>query len=185
MATITSNNGPARSTFITVFAWLAIVGSGLMTFISLVQAAMLLLFFDGKPFRVHAWPGQEQLPTAVQFLVSHPQLFVAVFWSLAVLTLVAGIGLLKRKNWARWYFVGVLAFGILWQLGGLWIQHEMLSTFFSAMDHLPAAASHEFRGAETIMSVASVAFAIVACGVFGWLIARLCSHSIRAEFNAN
>ena len=185
MATVTSNNGPVRSTFITVLAWLAIVGSGFMTFISFVQAAMLLLFFDGKPFPVHAWPAQEKLPTAVQFFVSHPQFFIALFWSLAVLTLTAGIGLLKRKNWARWYFVGVLAFGILWQIGGLWIQHQMLSTFSSSVGQLPAAASDEFRGAETVMSVASLAFTVVVCGLFGWLIARLCSNSVRAEFNAS
>ena len=90
---------PTRSTFITVLAWLAIIGSGFAILVSLMQAAMYFLVFRDKLAAAQGhWPGLEQVPEPFQFFFSHPEVFLATFWSLTVLTFVAAIGLLWRKN---------------------------------------------------------------------------------------
>jgi hypothetical protein len=176
---------PSRSTFITVLAWLSIAGSGFVTFISLMQAAMFFLLFRDKfPIANREWPGHEQLPAFVQFLFSHPELFFATFWSLALLTLVASIGLLRRKNWARLYFIAVLALGCVWNLGGIWVQRQMLSTMPTSMRGAPAEFARNFELMGTIISIGTTIMAIAITILFVWLIKRLLSPAIRAEFDA-
>lgn len=174
-----------RSTFITVLAWLSIAGSGFMTFISLMQAAMFLLVFRDKfPIPNRGWPGQEQLPAFVQFIFSHPELFFVTFWLLAVLTLIASVGLLRRNNRARFYFIVVLALGCVWNLGGIWVQRQMLAVMPTSVRNTPTEFAHDFELAGTVISIGSTIMAIAITVLFVWLIKRLLSPAIRAEFNA-
>jgi Predicted membrane protein (DUF2127) len=125
---------PTRSTFITVLAWLSIIGAGGATFISLMQAAMYFLVFRDKVVATQGhWPGTEQMPGLAQVFFSHPEILIATFCSLSVLTFIAAIGLLWRKNWARWYFIVVLALGIVWDLSNLWLQHQVVSVASNTM----------------------------------------------------
>ena len=191
MATLppTSHETPTvastRSTFITVLAWLSILLAGGGTLIAVMQAVVFFLFMrDQLSVHTRSWPGQEQLPAIVQFLFSHPELYFAIFWSLTVLTLVAGVGLLYRKNWARIYFIAVLAFGIIWQIGGLWLQRQVLGMVPSAMRDASSNFAKEFAVAETVISIGSTVFAAALIVLFAWLIKRLTSRIVRAEFHA-
>ena len=176
---------PVRSTFITVLAWLSIIGAGGVTVISLLQAAMYFLMFRDKLAspRGH-WPGLEQMPAPAKFLFSHPEVFVATLWSLGVLTLIAAIGLLWRKNWARLYFIVVLAFGIVWNLGSLWLQYQVISVASLTMRSAPPEFARQAEIFETVFSIFSVAIAIGIAVLFAWLIKRLLSRVVRAEFHA-
>ena len=175
----------ARSTFITVLAWVSIVLSSFATLIALMQAAMFFfLFRDKLSIPNRGWPGQEQLPAFLQFIFSHPEVFFVTFWSLTVLTFIAAIGLLRRKNWARLYFIVVLIFGIVWEVGGLWVQHKMLAVVPATMRAAPADFAKEFEIAGTVISVGTTVFAIAVAALFGWLIKRLLSRAVRAEFHA-
>ena len=175
----------SRSTFVSVLGWISLIGSGFVTLISLMQAAMFFLVFRDKlPDANRAWPGQQELPAFVQFVFSHPEVFFVTFWTLAVLTLIASIGLLRRKNWARIYFIVVLALGCVWNIGGLWVQHQIFSSMQATVRHVPSDFDHGMKLFGTIMSIGSAVMAIAITVLFVWLIKRLMSPHVRREFNA-
>jgi uncharacterized membrane protein len=156
-----------------------------MTFISLMQAAMFFLVFRDKlPDAHRAWPRQEELPVFVQFSFSHPEIFFVTLWALAVMTLVASVALLRRKDWARIYFIVVFALGCVWNIGGIWVQHQVLSSMETSVRQLPSDFNQNMRLFGTIMSIGSAVMAIAIAALFVWLIKRLMSPGVRREFNA-
>jgi hypothetical protein len=169
-----------------VVAWIFIAIAGFATFISLLQALMFTFVFpaDQFPSAVSASKDFEEMPAFFRFMIQNMQWFFVMFWSLSVLTLVAAIGLLRRKNWARLVFVGLMAFGILWNLGGIWLQEQMMSSFPKLPTHAPLDVGAGFETMMTVMRFAMSAFAIGISLVFAWIIKRLISRSVRAEFNA-
>jgi hypothetical protein len=180
------NRVPSQSNFVTVLAWVLIVSSGLATFISLMQAATLTFVFPrGFWLNSQSPHGGENIPPVLQFLSSHVQYFFLAFWLLAVLSLVSSIGLVRRKNWARLIVIGILGLGVVWNLGGIWLQWQLVSTF----NQLPAQAPPEFtQQMETMMVTLRVGTTVVAFAIavlFAWLIKRLVSPSIRSEFGAH
>jgi len=183
---------PARSSFVTVVAWIFIVLSGFSTLIGALQNLMI----RSMPFDQLNAALQDS--TAVPFLAparaifSHFQLFVLAAFLLSLLMLISSIGLLHRRNWARLVFIGLLVLGIIYMLGGLFLQQSFMSSFnksfsksFSAavpQDSLFRANAQQFESLFTAMRVFMIAFFFVIAGVFGWIVARLVSARVRAEF---
>jgi len=170
-----------RSSFVTVLAWMFIVGGGLATFVSILQNVMLAFFFPVD--QMQTIQGAENMPAVALFMVNHMRLFFAAFLILSLTVFVSSIGLLKRKNWARVVFIGLFVLGILWNVAGIFIQSAM----FSAMPTPPSGASQEFEAHMESMANVILAFSLaMAVGVsvlFGWLIRRLLSPAIRREFS--
>ena len=180
-----STNPPTsgRSTFVTVVAWVFITFAGFATFISLLQAFMFFFVFPASQLRI-THTDLEGMPSAFQFLWGNIQLFLIAFWSLSALTLVSAIGLLHRKNWARLVFVVLMVFGIVWNLGGIWLQQQVLSGFSKLPPNAPPHMASGFGTMTTAMTIAMSVFAIVISLVFAWIVKRLVSRSVKAEFNA-
>ena len=86
----------ARSTFVTVLAWIFIVGGGFTTFISVLQNVMLTFFFPVD--QMQTAKGAENMPALALFMLNHMRLFFAAFLILSLTVFVSSIGLLKRKN---------------------------------------------------------------------------------------
>ncbi|MFC5300105.1 hypothetical protein [Azospira restricta] len=172
----------ARSSFVTVLAWIFIVGGGFTTFISVVQNVMLTSFFPVD--QMQTANGAENMPAVALFMLNHMQLFFAAFLVLSLTVFVSSIGLLKRKNWARVVFIGLFVLGILWNVAGIFIQNAI----FSAMPAPPPGAPQEFKAQMESMANVMLVFSLVmAVGVsvlFGWLIKRLLSPEIRQEFSS-
>jgi len=184
----TSANLPSseRSTFVTAVAWVFITFAGFATFISLLQALMFIFVFPSDqltpPRSTH--PGLEAMPSVFRFMMENIHLFFVLFWSLSLITLVSAIGLLRRKNWARLVFVGLMVFGIGWNLGGIWLQQQMLSSIPKLPPTAPPHIASDFGTMATIMTIAMTVFAIGISLVFAWIIKRLVARSVKAEFNA-
>ena len=102
--------------------------------------------------------------------------------------LISAVGLLRRRNWARLVFMGLLTLGIVYMFGGLFLQQSMLSSFnasFSAaapQDSVFRANAKQFQSMFTVMRVFMIAFSLGIAGVFGWIVARLASAKVRTEF---
>jgi len=171
----------ARSSFVTVLAWIFIVGGGFTTFISILQNVMLTFFFPVD--QMQTTKGAENMPAVALFMLNHMRLFFAAFLILSLTVFVSSIGLLKRKNWARVVFIVLFALGILWNVAGIFIQSAM----FSAMPAPPPGAPQEFKAQMESMANVMLLFSLVlAVGVsvlFGWLIKRLLSPAILQEFS--
>jgi hypothetical protein len=139
---------------------------------------------DQMPSATTATKDFEEMPAFFRFMIQNVQWFFAGFWSLCVVTLVAAIGLLRRKNWARLVFIVLMALGVVWNLGGIWMQEQMMSSFPKFPSDAPADFEAHFETVMTVMRYAMGVFAIGISLLFAWIIKRLVSRPIRAEFNA-
>ena len=164
-----------RSTFVTVVAWIFIVLSGYAVAVSLLQNVMVHLVFKQEAIP----PMNHDMPVAASFMFDHMQLVVFAILLVFITGLIASIGLLKRKNWARIIFIVFLSLGILWSLSTIVLQ----AVFFSSMPEMPHGPRREgFQAMQTIMQWFLAVFAIGTVVLFGWIVKRLTSEPVRREF---
>ncbi len=178
------NAQTSRSTFVTVLAWLFIVGAGMATSISLLQALVFAFFFAGDRSPSMPPASLQQMPPVARLLLEYPYFFFMLFWTLAVATLVAAVGLLRRKNWARVVFIGLMVLGVLWNLIGLWFQYEMFAAIPKIPDNAPPDFVDNFESMANVLWFASAVFAFAFAALFAWIAKRLMSSAVRAEFDA-
>lgn len=177
--TITHASPPAaRSTFVTVLAWVFIVLAGLATLISGLQNLMLHTMMPTN-LTPPTGPGAEHMPAFMRWMLSHIRLFFLAVLLLSASTLAAAIGLLKRRNWARLAIVTLLTLGIVWNLGALVLQQQMMAVPLAG---IPGPHHADFEQTFQVMRIASAAIAVGISLLFAWLIKRLCSVDVRAEF---
>ncbi len=181
-----SNTGyTSRSSFVTVVAWIFIVLSGFTTFISLLQN-VILAFMPKDLFNqaLQDTTFTHVMPTAPRFMFAHLHTLLFAVLVVCAATLVSSIGLLRRHNWARLVFIGLLALGAVYNIAGLFLQQAMLSSFNApfAADSTLGGASRQFQQMMQAMRVAMFIFELGFAALFIWIIVRLVSPRIRAEF---
>jgi len=172
-----------RSSFVTALAWVFIALAGFSTFISIAQNIMIGLMFDSSHFNeISKAPGAEDMPAFFRFMSSHVRLFFFSFLVISSTLLISSIGLLKRKNWGRVIFMVIMWFGIAWIIFGVIMQFTM---FPQMMHDFPDGNEAErFHMMFTVMQILMLVFSAAFCGLFGWIIKRLSSESIKHEFLA-
>ena len=173
-----------RSSFVTVLAWIFIVLAGFATLIAVLQNIMVNTMFPLEEFQSTSHKPPDT-PAAVSFFASHIRLFFASFLVVTASTLVSAVGLLKRRNWARLVFIAILLLGIVWNVAGLVAQQFL----FSSMQVFPPGAPPQVRAQaeafDSVFLVMRVVSALMAVGfsiLFAWLVKRLLSVSVAAEF---
>lgn len=175
------NNTGARSTFVTVVAWIFIFFSGFGTLISILQNIMIQTVFNTSEIeKALQAPPPPGAPPFVMFLANHFQLFIVAFLVVSAVMLVSSIGLLRRKNWARLIFIGLMILGIVWNLGGLILQFTMFSSMQDSFVSAPGAP--DMKPFFIASAVVSVLFALGLSGLFGWIAKKLLSPAIASEF---
>jgi NADH:ubiquinone oxidoreductase subunit 6 (subunit J) len=183
------NNGPTaeaeRSSFVTGVAWTFIALAGFATLIALLQNIMLSVMMPAEEMQ-KTMRGAEQaqnIPAFARFMFDNFRLVFASFLILSAVTLVSAIGLLKRKNWARLTFIGIMGVGVLWNVAGVVLPFLIFSSFT-----MPEGAPADFRGQHDLMMKVMTAFtiliAVAFAGLFVWIIKRLVSNDIKREFVA-
>lgn len=175
-----------RSTFVTVVAWIFIVLSGFTTLVSLLQNIMLHTVFAQQGFDPAAIAANapEGQPVLVTFLVAHVAWFFALVLFVSITLLCSSVGLLMRKNWARLMFIGVMVLGIAWDIFGFALQFQMLGTLTEMHHGAPAEFRNEMRTVAIVMGVFGAVLGLAFITLFGWLIKRFMSASVRQEFRA-
>lgn len=170
-----------RSSFVTALAWVFIALAGFSTFISIAQNVMIGIMLDPSHLNKFAnAPGAEEMPAFFRFMSSHLRLFFLSFLIISSTTLISSIGLLKRKNWGRIVFMVIMWLSIAWIVFGVIMQF----TLFPQMMHdFPDGNEAErFHIMFTIMRIFTLAFSAAFCGLFGWILKKLSSQSIKREF---
>lgn len=175
----------AGSPFVTVLAWIFIVLSGLATFVALAQNIMIHVMFPVDPMQgtMGAIQGKQNIPAMIEFMSSHVHLLFGAFLALSILILASSIALLRRKNWARILFIVLMGFGIVWNIGGLFLQHAMFTSTFSSTQHSPSAFQAQFDTMVKTMIIVSSAITIGFSILFAWIIKMLVSEGVRMEFS--
>lgn len=180
-----SPSAAPRSNFVNVLAWLSIALTGLMTFVALLQFLMVgVVWPQASVSPLPTLTDVQGMPAFVQLIVANLARLMAGFLAVSTVALTSSIGLLNRKEWARLLFIVFLALGIVWNVGGLVIQ-EMI---FRSDVFAPARSQPEFRamfdGTMRMIRVISWVTAGLFSAIHIWIIVRLCSARIRAEFRA-
>ena len=175
----------SRSTFITVLAWIFIIFSGFGTLIAIAQNVMIHTMFpvDQMQEAMHTAKEKQNIPPVAEFMMTHFQLIFGAFLVMSAVTFSSSVALLKRKNWARVIFIYLLGFGIVWNIGGLFLQQAFFTSIPPPSSNAPAEFQSQFKSMATTMLVISTVMAIGFSVLFGWIIKRLTSQDIKKEFN--
>ncbi len=175
---------PPRSNFVTVVAWVFICLGGSFGLIAVLEA-LATLVVPMKQIQDAMNNGQAgaSLPAYSRFIINHFVLYTAVYFLAMLTVFVTAIGLLKRKRWARPTMIALLVIGVIRNVVGVALELAYFSPASMAAppDATPEAAA-AFHGMMSVMIYASAAFAIAIAAVFAWVVARLMSAQVKAEF---
>jgi len=174
-------NVGARSLFVTITAWVAIVLSALISISALVQNALVASVLP-LPAASTNLPA---LPLLTNLLLGYLPWVVGTGLLMSLAMLASAIGLLLRLDWARRAFIGVLLVAIAANLLGLWLQHEVVQSVVTSTlsgAALPPTAAGVFGGFATAAQVMAALVTLGTCAVFWWVIHRLVSAAVRQEF---
>jgi hypothetical protein len=178
----TLQDEPHKSEFVTVLAWIFIVLTGFCVVISVLQNIMIQTMFSPEMHRAAAIA--ENMPFFAQFMFDNIRWFFIAFLVLSISTFVSSIGLLKRKNWARLFFIAIMALGIVWNIGGFALQLALFSLIPKIPSGAPDALRSQFDAIFVIVVVFSALMAVGLSVLFGWIIKRLLSLPVQREFGA-
>jgi hypothetical protein len=171
-----------KSTFVNVLAWIFIIFGGLTTFISILQNIMIHKMFPKEEMTQAAQQASqnENFPAFAEFMFNHFDLFIFLILVLSATNFISAIALLKRKNWARIFFIFLMSVGIIWNIFGLILNFTM----FNSMPEMAGSSAPppEFQEMMQIMKYATVVMAVGISALFGFVIKKLCSTTIKEEF---
>jgi hypothetical protein len=174
----------SKSVFVTIIAWIFIFLSGVAVCFSLVQN---IVFNFTAPFNpAEEWIKDPQFMrdghSLILFMLTNMRIIIFGFLVVSVLAFISSIGLLFRENWARIIFIGVMVLGILWNTVNL-----IMEGFFFIEFVRPEVNSSEVNAQfDLIIYIIFIFFMLLALSFltfFGWVVKKLCSPAIRAEFN--
>jgi len=172
-----------RSTFVTVIAWIFIAVAGFSTVMGILQNVMVNVVFSTDAFPPGAAGAEQHIPPIALFMFQNMRWFFLALLIASTVTLIAAIGMLLRKNWARRVIIGLLVLAIIWNIGSLVAQHLFISSMPPMQGDVPPDFKNVFDVFRTVITVFSVLIAVVFSVLFGWIIKRLMSPTIRAEFS--
>lgn len=162
-----------------VAAWLFIVVGTFSTIITLLQNAMVRLFFPkedvAQQFANHSLT--DQFPAIFNLLFSYFDYFFIFALLASLITCISAIALLIQKKWARIVFIGLMTAGIAWNLGSLFLQ----LIFFNNLPEIPAQGLSNLQTMQNIIFGASFAMSLAFTALFVWTIAKLRSRQFFKE----
>ena len=185
------NATPApRSTFVNVVAWLFLVFSGLGVLVGLLQNLMIHLLFPPEAFEEFArMPPPPGMPAGVGWIFGHFMAFFALMVLPVLAIFVASLGLLTRWEWGRKLFIAMMAFSIVMNLVSLVFQGYLMAGmhehFAGMAQRAPEGHAMPDLGMFFIgVGVFTLLYSLGISAVQAWIIKRLVSAPIVAEFRA-
>ena len=171
-------NRKKQSTFINVLAWISIIFSGFGVFIGIMQNIMMQTVMKDTHFE-EAINEQEGIPPMMGVIFENFELLVMGTLIVTILTFIASIGLLKRKNWARIFFIVLMIGGIIWTLLGV-TQFFFMDSML--MERVPQNVPPEFQSMQNTMKIAMGTMFAVMVALYLYMIKRLSSNETKEEF---
>ncbi len=185
-ARVASPGDGARS-FVTVLAWITIGLGALGVAYGLLQILMAALVPADSYLQLldPLGTGQMQLPSLLRWSLEHTLGLGLAEILLSALMAWLGLGLLRRREWARVGFIAYLALGTLLTFAGLWSVPALMDASLSMQASLMAPGQPippELAGLKTLMTIFSVAVALVFTALHGGIIWKLCTAAVRDQF---
>jgi hypothetical protein len=171
-------NVGSRSRFVNFVAWLFILLAAFACEWAVIQNATQ-----------SSWStlagDQAPLPWLTGLLLRHVTWVYSAAIALSLAMIVCAVGLLRRIEWARRVFIGLLMVAIGVDLAGLWLQQEFMHLLVdSALRQatLTPPAADLFGGVVTMARVLAGFLTLVASLALVGIIRRLMSPAVRQEF---
>ena len=180
--------GPApRSAFVTSIAWSFIVLAGLGIVWAVLQNIVFNLLVGTLDIEavINDARSAGVMPDMLALVFRYMRWLLLLTLMLSVLTLIASIALLRRRNWARLAFIVMMWLGVAGNLVGMWLQYQVLSgaPMQEMLKTLTAAAGIPMDGLIQSVQIVSALVAIVFAALFAWTAIRLDSQEIKNEFS--
>ena len=171
-------NVGSRSRFVNFIAWMFILLAAFACEWAVIQNATQ-----------SSWSAlagdQANLPWLTGLLLRHVVWVYSAAIALSLAMIVCAFGLLRRIEWARRVFIGLLVVAIGVDLAGLWLQQEFMHLLVdSALRQatLTQPAADLFGGVVTMARVLAGFLTLVASVALVGIIRRLMSPAVRQEF---
>jgi uncharacterized membrane protein YozB (DUF420 family) len=173
-----SSASSTAETFITVLGWVLIVFTGFGLVTSVMQNVMVFFMLPALDSQV---PEVQQVPRSALLTF---RTIAAFMLCVAAFLLFSAWSFLRRRNWARKTFVVLFTLGAVWS-GFVFLVFGLGLGVFnylpqSPSPEVPSSVDSMFRFMGIMFGALAAAFAVL----FGWLIRRLRSADVRAEFHA-
>jgi hypothetical protein len=170
-------NVGSRSRFVNFVAWMFILLAAFACEWAVIQNASQ-----------SSWAGLSGDRAALPWLTGllrHATWVFTASVALSLATMVCAVGLLRRIEWARRVFIGLLMVAIVVDLSGLWLQQEFMHLLVDSalrQSTLTQPAADLFGGVVTMARVLAGFLTLVASLALAGIIRRLMSPSVRQEF---
>ena len=171
-------NVGSRSRFVNFIAWMFILLAAFACEWAVIQNATQ-----------SSWSAlagdQSSLPWLTGLLMRHVTWVYSTAIALSLAMIVCAVGLLRRIEWARRVFIGLLMVAIGVDLAGLWLQQEFMHLLVDSalrQTTLTQPAADLFGGVVTMARVLAGFLTLVASVALVGIIRRLMSPSVRQEF---
>jgi hypothetical protein len=181
---------PPAGGFVTVLGWISLAMATLGALYGAMQIVSGLMFPGDRYLRLLS--GNEgalpSLPPLMQWIYTHTLWMGVLMVALSLLLLLVSWALLKRREWGRKLFIALLVIGTLWQFASLFALPQLIEGTLAMQagvlpqgQDMPPEIQAFMRGAMWMGGAVSVVFA----GVHAWLIWKLCTPAIRAQFETS
>jgi hypothetical protein len=180
-------NARPGNSFVTVLAWISIALALFGLVYGLVQTVMgLVLPADFYLRMLNPYGGEvPRLPPLMHWVYTNTLLMGVLMLVLSAIFLWVSWALLKRREWGRRGFIAVLVLGTLWQFACIFA----LPQFIEGMLAIQAGALPQGQAMppelESFMTAAMMMGGVVAlvfAGLHVWIVWKLCTPTVRAEF---
>ena len=171
-------NVGSRSRFVNFIAWMFILLAAFACEWAVIQNA------SQSSWAVLSGD-QSSLPWLTGLLMRHATWVFTTAVALSLATMVCAVGLLRRIEWARRVFIGLLIVAIVVNLSGLWLQQEFMHLLVDSalrQSTLTPSAADVFGGVVPVARVLAGVITLVASVALVGIIRRLMSPAVRQEF---
>lgn len=176
---------PAPSRLVTVLGWVTVALGLLGAIQGLVQVLMGLVVPGGSlatVFAPYGGPPPELPPLLAWYLRHDLALGVATLLVSALLGWI-GLSLVRRRPWARLAFIAYVVLGTVLMFASLPLVSALMQAMFDAQfAQAGMSIPDDFRSFVQVYVLMVAGMFVVLALFHAWLVWKLCTHAIRAEF---
>jgi len=173
--------GNKKSKFVTNLAYILIAFFGYSTTATLAQS---IIFFFRPPIELLRMISTttnidilEFMPPAFIYVMEHIHLFLSVSFVFSLISLISSFAFLKRRNWARIFFVVFMIVTIVFSFSGF-LFHDAFMVEIPADEVL----REIVESMNKLIDISLIALVVIIALFHTWLAYKLLSNSVRDEF---
>lgn len=173
--------------FVDVLGKISILLAVLGVLYAVVQWAVLMVLPDDFMARAFAEVGEQlpALPSMLRWLLEHLDAMAWITLISSLFFLVVSWGVLKRNETARLGFIAVMVLGTLMNFASIYFLMQMvewMNQLGTTLQQQGEAMPGQMQASNAISMGMGAVSALAFAALHGWIIYKLCTPAVRAEF---